>query len=171
VSLHGGASLHPVVAQLSHSVDCVYYFVCKIVIIYLILAHLATLYPVRSCTRLAQSVERSAFNRVVVGSIPTSGGNYFLFTRSCGYCTINRTVTGSSTVLYLHRISISMLRLYKCGGQSLSLQNTVTFGSSTFLLLRRVLAFALTFMPTLLFHRQISLLLLHLLVLMLCVIG
>ncbi len=28
---------------------------------------------VRQCTRLAQLEERSAFNRVVVGSIPTSG--------------------------------------------------------------------------------------------------
>ena len=29
----------------------------------------------RELTRLAQSVERSAFNRVVVGSIPTSGAS------------------------------------------------------------------------------------------------
>jgi hypothetical protein len=29
-------------------------------------------------TRLAQSVERPTFNRVVVGSIPTSGGDNFL---------------------------------------------------------------------------------------------
>jgi hypothetical protein len=32
-----------------------------------------------TCTRLAQSVERPTFNRVVVGSIPTSGAISFSF--------------------------------------------------------------------------------------------
>ena len=37
-------------------------------------------------TRLAQLEERSAFNRVVVGSIPTSGGNMFYSSLFCYHC-------------------------------------------------------------------------------------
>ena len=38
----------------------------------------------RICTRLAQSVERPTFNRVVEGSIPSSGAISFIFVKFSG---------------------------------------------------------------------------------------